>query len=55
MKTRIKLLVFSALFIACGPSWDNVIIHDNGVYEDPDTGACWVYDAGTYTPVRCPE
>lgn len=43
---------FAIFIIGCGPTWDQVRVHDNGVIEDPAASECWTMDL---VPVRCPD
>lgn len=49
------LVLLICFCCACGPSWENVIQHSNGVYEDTKTGECWIYKDGQHLPVQCPN
>ena len=53
----ISIVIVTATLIlcSCGPSWENVIQHSNGVYEDTKTGECWIYSNGQHVPVECPK
>lgn len=52
-----KRLLLCIMLLGCGhsPSWENVIRHPDGTYEDKESGECWIDTGYRYIPAQCPK
>jgi major membrane immunogen (membrane-anchored lipoprotein) len=55
MRKIVVAMVLPACVIACGPSWKDVVVYDDGTYKDTRTGECFKETSEGIVPVQCPR